>query len=88
MHQADLRNAQSAGSPRYVEGYAGSETGIHAWIMAGGAHHTVLSYAVTAEQMEDWAEIMGIEFVHITKDTTISALKQQLLVSDLAWKLK
>ena len=23
---------------------------------------------------------MGIEFVHITKDTTISALKQQLLV--------
>lgn len=64
------------------------KTGIHAWIMAGGAHHTVLSYAVTAEQMEDWAEIMGIEFVHITKDTTISALKQQLLVSDLAWKLK
>ena len=63
------------------------KTGIHAWIMAGGAHHTVLSYAVTAEQMEDWAEIMGIEFVHITKDTTISALKQ-LLVSDLAWKLK
>lgn len=64
------------------------KTGIHAWIMAGGAHHTVLSYAVTAEQMEDWAEIMGVEFVHITKDTTISALKQQLLVSDLAWKLK
>ena len=64
------------------------KTGIHAWIMAGGAHHTVLSYAVTAEQMEDWAEIMGIEFVHITKDTSISALKQQLLVSDLAWKLK
>ena len=63
-------------------------TGAEAWILAGGAHHTVLSYAVTAEQMEDWAEIMGIEFVHITKDTTISALKQQLLVSDLAWKLK
>ena len=84
MHQADLRNAQSAGSSRYVD----LKTGIRAWIMAGGAHHTVLSYAVTAEQMEDWAEIMGIEFVHITKDTTISALKQQLLVSDLAWKLK
>lgn len=88
MHQADLRNAQSAGSPRYVEGYAGSENRYPRMDHAGGAHHTVLSYAVTAEQMEDWAEIMGIEFVHITKDTTISALKQQLLVSDLAWKLK
>lgn len=62
-------------------------TGIEAWILAGGAHHTVLSYAVTAEQMADWAEMMGIEFVHITKDTTITALKQQLLTSELAWKL-
>lgn len=64
------------------------KTGIEAWILAGGAHHTVLSYAVTAEQMEDWAEIMGIEFVHITKDTTIPALKQQLFLADMAWKLK
>lgn len=64
------------------------KTGVEAWILAGGAHHTVLSYAVTAEQMEDWAEMMGIEFVHITKDTTISALKQQLLLADLVWKLK
>lgn len=63
------------------------KTGIEAWILAGGAHHTVLSYAVTAEQMEDWAEIMGLEFVHITKDTTISALKSQLFLSDLAWKM-
>lgn len=62
-------------------------TGAEAWILAGGAHHTVLSYAVTAEQMEDWADIMGIEFVHITKDTTISELKQQLFLADLAWKL-
>lgn len=62
-------------------------TGAEAWILAGGAHHTVLSYAVTAEQMEDWADMMGIEFVHITKDTTISNLKQQLFLADLAWKL-
>ncbi|MBE6905411.1 MAG: L-arabinose isomerase [Ruminococcaceae bacterium] len=63
-------------------------TGAEAWILAGGAHHTVLSYAVTAGQMEDWAEMMGIEFVHITKDTTIAGLKQQLFLADLAWKLK
>ncbi len=63
-------------------------TGAHCWILAGGAHHTVLSYAATAEMMEDWAEMMGIEFVHITKDTTIERFKQQLFLADLAWKLQ
>lgn len=63
-------------------------TGAHAWILAGGAHHTVLTYAATAEMMEDWAEMMDIEFVHITKDTTIEAFKQQLFLSDIAWKLR
>lgn len=62
--------------------------GTHCWILAGGAHHSVLSYSATAEMMEDWAEMMGIEFVHITKDTTVENLKQQLFFSDLAWKLK
>ena len=41
-------------------------TGVECWITAGGAHHTVLSYDVTAEQMKDWANMMDIEFVHIT----------------------
>ncbi len=63
-------------------------TGIEAWITAGGAHHTVLSYDVTAEQMKDWACMMDIEFVHITKDTTIESLEHDLFLSDLAWKLK
>lgn len=63
-------------------------TGVECWITAGGAHHTVLSYDVTAEQMEDWAAMMDIEFVHITKDTTVSSLKNDLFLADLAWKLK
>ncbi|MBP3854939.1 MAG: L-arabinose isomerase [Ruminiclostridium sp.] len=63
-------------------------TGVECWITAGGAHHTVLSYDVTAEQMKDWANIMGIEFVHITKNTTVESLEQQLFLNDLAWKLK
>ena len=52
-------------------------TGVECWITAGGAHHTVLSYDVTAEQMKDWATMMDIEFVHITKDTTVEGLEQQ-----------
>ena len=63
-------------------------TGIECWITAGGAHHTVLSYDVTADQMKDWARMMDIEFVHITKDTTVDALEKELFLNDLAWKLK
>ena len=63
-------------------------TGVECWITAGGAHHTVLSYDVTAEQMKDWANMLDIEFVHITKDTTVGSLEHDLFLSDLAWKLK
>lgn len=63
-------------------------TGLACWITAGGAHHTVLSYDVTAEQMRDWARMMGIEFVHIGKETTVEGLEQELLLADLAWKLQ
>ena len=63
-------------------------TGVECWITAGGAHHTVLSYDVTAEQMKDWATMMDIEFVHITKDTTVESLEHDLFLADLAWKLK
>lgn len=63
-------------------------TGVECWLTAGGAHHTVLSYDVTAEQMRDWAAMMEIEFVHISKDTTPERLEHDLFLSDLAWKLK
>lgn len=55
--------------------------------MAGGAHHTTLTYDVSAEQMQDFARIMGIEFVHIDKDTTPEKLEKELYLSDLAYKL-
>ncbi len=63
-------------------------TGVECWITAGGAHHTVLSYDVTAQQMKDWARMMDIECVHINKDTTVESLEKELFLNDLAWKLK
>jgi len=63
-------------------------TGVKLWILAGGAHHTVLSYAASAQMLADWAEMMRIEFVHITKDTTVEGIKQQLFLADIAWKLQ
>lgn len=63
-------------------------TGVECWITAGGAHHSVLSYDVSAQQMKDWARMMDIEFVHITKDTTLEGMEKELFLNDLAWKLK
>ncbi|MGI6325701.1 MAG: L-arabinose isomerase [Saccharofermentanales bacterium] len=63
-------------------------TGAHAWILAGGAHHSVMSFAATPEMLKDWAEIMGIEVVHINHETTIDGLKKDLFLADLAWKLR
>ena len=63
-------------------------TGVECWIMAGGAHHTVLSYDVDAEMLADWARIMDIEFVHIDKDSTPEKLEKELFFNDIAWKLR
>ncbi len=57
------------------------------WILAGGAHHTGFSLAITAEQMIDWAELVGIESLLIDKNTDPLAFRSQLRWSDAAWRL-
>ncbi len=64
------------------------QTAAECWILAGGAHHTVLSYTLTADNMRDFAEFMDIEFVHIGKDTDVNEFKRELLYNDIAYKLK
>lgn len=41
------------------------EIGAGAWILAGGTHHSSFSYALTVEQMEDYAEIADMELLFI-----------------------
>lgn len=60
--------------------------GAESWILAGGAHHTAFSYDLTAEQMGDWAEAMGIEAVYIDRDTTIRGLKNELRWNKAAFR--
>ena len=62
------------------------ETGVEAWIYAGGAHHTAFTYDLTAEQMGDWAAAMGIEAVFIDKDTTIRSLKRDLMLGQVYYR--
>lgn len=64
------------------------ETGSEAWITAGGAHHNVLSYTLTADMMRDFAEMAGIEFVHIGEGTQMEAFKRDLMIADLLWKIR
>ncbi|WP_028548822.1 L-arabinose isomerase [Paenibacillus sp. UNC451MF] len=59
-----------------------------AWIHAGGAHHTVFSYVVSAEQLADWSEMVGIECVLINQNSTIPALRNELRWNDLYWRMR
>lgn len=60
--------------------------GAEAWILAGGAHHTAFSYDLTAEQMGDWANAMGIEAVYIDADTKIREFKNELRWNSLYYR--
>ena len=58
-----------------------------AWILAGGAHHTCFSQSVTAEQIEDFAEIAGMEYLLIDKNTQISEFKKELRWNEMYYHL-
>lgn len=52
------------------------------WILAGGAHHTGYSQALTVEHMEDYAAMAGIEFLLINKNTTVRTFRNELRWND------
>ncbi|HEY8551688.1 MAG TPA: L-arabinose isomerase, partial [Vicinamibacterales bacterium] len=62
-------------------------TACAAWILAGGAHHTGYSYAVTTEHIEDFAEIAGVELVVIDENTTLRSFRRELKQNDLYYAL-
>ncbi|MBL0269907.1 MAG: L-arabinose isomerase [Chitinophagaceae bacterium] len=66
--------------------YPNMQDGCAAWILAGGAHHTCYSQNLTSEHLEDFAEIAGIEYVRIGKNTDIYQFKNELRWNDAAYK--
>jgi L-arabinose isomerase len=54
------------------------KTAAGAWILAGGAHHTGFSQSLTAEHLEDFAEMAGIEFLLINNETKLAEFKKEL----------
>jgi len=59
------------------------KTAAQAWILAGGAHHTGFSKAISCEHLEIFAEMAGIESVAIDKKTIIPEFKKELRWNEL-----
>ena len=67
--------------------YPDLETAAEAWILAGGAHHTVFSKAIHKGFIEDLAEMAGIELVIIDRETQIHLFKEQLRNNEVYYHL-
>ena len=63
------------------------EVGAGAWIMAGGTHHSCFSYSITPEYWMDYAEMAGIEMLHIDKDTTMEGFQKEMRFNEVYYML-
>ena len=59
------------------------EIGLEAWLLSGGAHHTVYSQNLSAEMMEGFGEMLGLETIVIDENTDIQSLKQTLKINEM-----
>ncbi|MGK4566846.1 L-arabinose isomerase [Flavobacterium sp. 3HN19-14] len=62
------------------------KTGCAAWIYGGGAHHTVYSQNLSAEVIQDFADMADIEFLAIGKDTKLDEFRNEIRWNDIAYK--
>ena len=61
------------------------KTAAAAWILAGGPHHTAFTQALSPEYLEDFAEMAGIEFLHIGPQTDLHQFKKELRWNEAAF---
>ncbi len=66
--------------------YPDMHTACAAWIYAGGAHHTCYSQNLSSEHLEDFAEMAGIEYVRINKDTDLYQFKSMLRWNEMYYR--
>jgi L-arabinose isomerase len=57
------------------------------WLIAGAAHHTVMTTAVGIECFRDFAEIAGVELLTIDEHTTTRAFAQELRWNQAYYRL-
>lgn len=66
--------------------YPDMHKGCAAWIYAGGAHHTCYSQNLSAEYLEDFAAMAGIEYVHIGKNTDLHQFRNMLRWNEVYYR--
>jgi L-arabinose isomerase len=59
-----------------------------AWILAGGAHHTVYSQNLTVAHLEDYADMADVEMVLIDQQTQLYRFKQELRWSEMYYRMR
>jgi L-arabinose isomerase len=68
--------------------YPNIQDAAESWIRAGGAHHSVYTNALTVDYFRDWAEMMGVEVVLITRETKPLRLQEELRWSEAYWSAR
>jgi L-arabinose isomerase len=63
------------------------KVGATAWILAGGAHHTALSRALTPAHLENFADMAGMECLLIDQDTKVRSFEKELHWNDMYYHL-
>ena len=63
-------------------------TASEAWILAGGAHHTVFSQSLTLDDMRLFSELHGVELTVIDNDTRLPAFKDSLRWNEVYYSFK
>ena len=58
------------------------------WMIAGGAHHTVFSQALTIEDTRRLADLYGIEMAVIDQHTTLASFRNQLRWNDAYFRFQ
>jgi len=66
--------------------YPDLHTACAAWIYAGGAHHTCYSQNLSSEHLEDFAEMAGVEYLRINKETDLYQFKNTLRWNDVYYR--
>jgi L-arabinose isomerase len=64
------------------------KTGAAAWIYAGGGHHTVVSSALTMDDIRLFAKLTRTEMVAIDSGTDLKALQSELEIRNMLAALK
>jgi L-arabinose isomerase len=62
-------------------------TSAECWLAAGGPHHTVLSAAVGAAELSDFATMIGTELLIIDEETTPRRFQQEISWNETSYKL-